>query len=125
MTMGLCKSRTGTWLSVDERYLAEHSIKTSLLEHNKDRLLSSSDCSQAACEEALEIIVEYLTETYSSSFRRYERQGCGPCVEIIETGEVFRTRPPFIDMSPLEIAARLAMEDFNILMKDENDEHIL
>lgn len=123
--MGLCKPRTSTWLSVDEHYLAEHNIKSSLLEHKKDRLVNSSNCSAAACEEALEVIVEYLTETYSNSFRRYDHQGCGPCVEIIETGEVFRTRAPFVDMSPLEIAARLAMEDFNILMKDENDEHIL
>lgn len=69
--------------------------------------------------------MEYLTETYSNSFKRYDRQGYGPCVEVIETGEIFRTRPPFVVMSPLEIAARLAMEDFNILMKDENDEHIL
>ncbi|MCJ1249105.1 hypothetical protein MMC30_006328 [Trapelia coarctata] len=123
--MGLRKSPTDTWLSIDEQYLAEHKIKASLLEHKKDRLLNSSDCSQAACEEALEVIVEYLTETYPKSFKQYDHRTSGPCVEVIETGEIFGTKAPFVDMSPLEIAARLAMEDFNILIKDDNDEHIL
>lgn len=123
--MGLRKSQTNTWLSIDEHYLIEHNIKSDLLDHKKHRLLNSSDYSKAACEEALELIVEYLTDTYPNSFKHYDHQTFGACVEIIETGEVFRTSAPFVNMSPLEIAARLAMEDFNILMKDSNDEHIL
>jgi len=123
--MGLRKPCTDTWLSVDEQYLAEHKIKSDLLEHKKDKLLNSSDISQAACEETLEVVVEYLTHTYPKSFKQYDHHTCGPCVEVIETGEIFGTRAPFVNMSPLEIAARLAMEDFNILMKDNNDEHLL
>ena len=123
--MGLRKSRKDTWLSINEHYLIEHKIRSSLLDHKKDRLLNSSDGSQAACEEALEVIVEYLSGTYPKSFRPYDHQTYGPCVEITGTGEIFGTRAPFSNLSPLEIAARLAMEDFNILMKDDNNEHIL
>lgn len=46
-------------------------------------------------------------------------------MEIIRTGEIFKVGAPFYTMEPLEIAARLAMEDFSVLMTNGEGKNIL
>ena len=123
--MRLRKAQKDCWLTVNDNYLTEHKIKATLLQTRRTKLLQCPAGSEAACEEALEVVVKYLTSTYRELFRLRERQATGRYIEIVKTGELFKISAPFEKMAPLEIAARLAMEDFNILISDNNGQHVL
>ena len=69
-------------------------------------------------------VVEDLVAREPERFRRY--YDCQvDRIEIIETGETFIIASPFGRLRPLEIAARLAMEDFNILKMGNEGQHRL
>ena len=123
--MGIRKSQKDCWLTINDNYLTEHNIKATLLQTRGTKLLQCSSGSEVACKEALEVVVNYLTSTYPELFRLREEQALGRYIEIVETGELFDINTPFERMGPLEIAARLAMEDFNILIRDNDGQHVL
>ena len=123
--MGIHKTRNDCWLTINDKYLNEHKIRAALLQTRGSKLLQCSSGSEMACEEALEVVVDYLTSTYPGLFRLREKQAPGRYIEIVETGELFYISAPFDRMGALEIAARLAMEDFNILTRDKDGQHVL
>lgn len=125
LTMGLRKSSSDKWLTVDGNYLREHEIKSRLLKNYRNRILGCLPEAETACEEVLEAVVADLTQNYPASFKRITDPIVGDAVEIVQTGETFPICAPYGHMMPLEIAARLAMEDFNVLLKDDSDQHTL
>lgn len=125
MTMGIQRSDLGRWLEIDDQYLIEHNIRSTLLDHHKPRVLQCRPGSEAACIEVLELVVDFLTRTYPAQFRHQSSSAGGDLVEVIATGEVFRVSAPFDGLDPLEIAARLAMEDFSVLIRGKDNMHIL
>ena len=125
MTMGLRKSDTQTWLNVDNNYLEEHKVRVELINSLKGAVVRCLPGSEEACEEALNLIAGYLTLHYPDSFERVRSQSSGESVRMVSTGETYKIDPPYKEIMPLEIAAALAMEDFNILMKNAEGQHVL
>lgn len=125
MTMGLRKGDTETWLNIDDEYLEEHKVRLGLMKGEKGGVVRCLPGSEEACEEALELIAAYLTQHYPDSFKRFVSQSDGECIKVVSTGEIYNVRPPYKEMVPLEVAATLAMEDFNILTKHAEGQHVL
>lgn len=125
MTMGLRRSDLERWLEIDDQYLIEHNIRSTLLDHHKSRVLQSRPGSEAACMEVLDLVVDFLTRAYPAQFKHRSSSAGSDLVEVVASGEVFRVNAPFDGLDPLEIAARLAMEDFNVLIKGKNNVHTL
>ena len=118
MNMGIRKLDREDWLRVDENFCSEHKIRSELLDNQKDKVLQCLPGSEDACLEALEVVVKCLTEKFPTTFQRSKSSSAGDHVHIVETGETFHIKAPFDDLEPLEIAARLTMEDLNILNKE-------
>lgn len=125
MTMGLRKSDPKEWLQIDSEYLAVHKIKSVLLDENKSQVLQCLRGSEAACREVLDLVVEFLTRSFPKEFISWVPAPGIQYVMITKTQEIFKVSPPYDELGSLEIAARLAMEDFNIMIKGENDVHTL
>lgn len=125
MTMGLRKGDTQTWLNIDINYLEEHKVRLGLMNSEKGGVVRCLPGSEDACEEALNLIAGYLTEHYPDTFKRFVSQAGGECVQVVSTGEIYTVSPPYKRMMPLEVAAALAMEDFNILTNNAEGQHVL
>lgn len=125
MTMGLRRSDLGRWLEIDDQYLIKHNIRSAILDNHKCQVLQCRPGSEAACVEVLDLVVDFLTLTYPAQFRDQSSSTGRDLIEVVATGEVFKVRAPFDGLDPLEIAARLAMEDFNILIKGKDNVHTL
>ena len=122
MKMDLHSFDQEKWLTVDNNYLLEHEVRSRLLKEKRTSVLGCSPKSEAACEEALQVILDNLLLNYPEVFRRSKNASNVDCVENVLTAEKFEIQAPFEGMEPLEIAARLAMEDFNIILM--NDDHV-
>ena len=122
MKMDLQSFDQEKWLMVDNNYLLEHEVRSRLLKEKKTSVFGCSPKSGAACKEALEVILDNLLLNYPKVFKRFKNASNVECVENVLTTETFEIQAPFGGMEPLEIAARLAMEDFNIILM--NDDHV-
>lgn len=118
MTMKLKRLDLNSWLTVDSEYLREHTIRKELLDKSLSNVLQCLPGSELACVETLDLVVDFLVSTYPDTFV-LEGVGKDLAIRIIATQEIFS----LVDVvNPLELAARLAKEDFNILMKDPEDQ---
>jgi hypothetical protein len=115
MNMGLRRLDFQNWLTIDKNYLQEHHVRSELLASEKGRVMRCLAGSEAACAEVLEVVVEHLTKHYPSAFQISRRNG-KPTICITATGETFQVASPYGGLSPLEIAARLTMEDLSVLI---------
>ena len=71
-------------------------------------------------------MVNFLMRKHPAMFKIVKGIGKVESVRNTETGEVFSLKRPSQGMKPLEIAARLVSEDFNVLKKrHDNGEHYL
>jgi hypothetical protein len=106
------------WLTMDPNYLIFHEARSQLLHDYREQVMQYQDVPrvQLACEEVRDLVVEFLTAQYPQFFRQDEKYIYN---EI--TSEQFDLGP-YSKTHPLEIATRLAMEDFNVLMMDDGDE---
>jgi hypothetical protein len=123
LTMNLRRPELESWLEVDDQYLLDHGVRSELLDNQKSAVLQCRPGSEAACTEVLELVVQNLTSNYPDQYRAWPSPSNVEMVEMVATGEVFRVTAP-LEMEPLEVAARLAVEDFNVLIKGQ-DEHTL
>jgi hypothetical protein len=81
-------------------------------------VLQVNDKAEQACEELMHEAVDFLVHAYPQFFEVLER-GRGRVVVVNKmTDERFELHRPW-SVHLLEVCARLAMEDFNILMKSE------
>lgn len=121
------------WLTLDERYPEEHKVRTKLLDEEKDQVLQCLPETDEACAEALEEVVGFLCWRYPGMYERKCR-GETSTVHNKMTGEAFTyggrddrggTGTSGEQLGPLEIAARLAMEDLSVLMTNPDDEYYL
>lgn len=124
LTMGLHKNNKDSWLIVDENYPLEHDLRLDVLRNKENRVVACLPLAEDACKEAMSLVVDYLMNNYKEVFSRSNNDK-GDFAKILSTGETFRISPPYNDLSPLEIAARLTVEDLNVLMKQANGEHFL
>ncbi|KAF1364523.1 hypothetical protein EJ07DRAFT_151791 [Lizonia empirigonia] len=115
--LGLKELDANEWLVVDDTYKAQHSARDLLLTKKHAECIQVRYDGETACEELLDEVVKFLVATYPDSFsirtvnrRKHIRN------EI--TREEWSLVRPF-DCHPLEVCARLATEDFSILLKGE------
>ena len=114
MTMGLRRLKHGNWLTIDDRYLQEHTIRSVHLSQARSAVLQCLPGSESACQEALSLVSSFLAARYPAMFA-FTGRGSKQLIHNLKTGEKF---PVVNNPQPLETAARLAMEDFNVLIKD-------
>jgi hypothetical protein len=103
------------WLAIDWSYASFAKARCMLLNTRPEEVIAYRQCDsrdkevEQACREVLDMIVEHLTTTYPEYF-----QLTGSSIHNAITGETFNLKNPLF--TPLEIAARLAVEDFNVLL---------
>jgi len=119
MTMGLKRLDIYNWLTIEPEYMEEHAIRKELLDNSLPSVLQCLPGSELACEETLRVVATFLTSRHADMFSFDQNQSL---IHNKATGESFSLLGGPGNPNPLEIAARLAMEDFNILMKDPSDE---
>lgn len=115
MNMGLIPCDTDNWLSIDSSYAYYHKIRHKLLRDYKKNVVVFLPGSEVACKEVFDNVVDFLTKYYPSL---YILKGTDEkkAIHNLMTNEFF-----FLNTTtPLEDASRLAMEDFNILIKNHN-----
>jgi hypothetical protein len=115
MAMGLKRLDESNWLTLDSKYLPEHTIRCSLLNPtSRPSVIQCLPGSEAACHEVLETVATFLT----SRFPQYFTLTGTPSEQKIHnhlSDETYTIGPKC--PNPLEIAAKLSMEDFNVLIK--------
>lgn len=122
ITMGLKKLNEADWLVIDDQYEVRHSIRKSLFDTQNAKVSQCLPEAKEACEEALTKVASFLCKRYPNMFEtdffpletHYANNN---------TLERFVLEKSRINIPALEIAARLAMEDFTILMKNEEGQH--
>jgi hypothetical protein len=123
MAMGLKRLDDSNWLTIDSNYLAEHTLRQHLLATNRSNVIECLPPSLPACHEVLDTAVSFLTSRFPSQFST-SKTPSGLVIHNSTTGETFPVGSQC--QNPLEVAALLAMEDFNILMKDpETGDYLL
>lgn len=127
MTMGLKRLDPEEWVLMDKNYLAFHKVRKRILEDVflKRETLCYLDTEKltGACFELLDLLTEFLATKYPQFFVIIEPFGRRAIYNKL-TKELLHLEWPSIGLHPLEIAARLATEDFNIFLKHEN-QHIM
>lgn len=124
-TMGLRTLDLANWLSIDSSYPSFYAARAQILEEKKDEALQVTSEAEDACEELMRMVVGFLVDEYPSQFEIVEEMFGVKSVRNKIVGETFRLSRPY-DVHPLELCARLAIEDFNILVKsDFTGEHRL
>jgi hypothetical protein len=118
LSMRLRALDSNHWLTMGPNYVIFHEARSQLLHDHREQVMQYQNVPRVhlACEEVRELVVEFLTSKYPMFFRRDERYVYN---EI--TSEQFDLGP-YSQTHPLEVATRLAMEDFNVVMMDDGDE---
>ncbi|KAH8665959.1 hypothetical protein BGZ60DRAFT_410274 [Tricladium varicosporioides] len=124
-SMGLKRLDVANWLSIDKYYHSEHDIRTQLLAASHSDVIQVLPGAELACHEVLSLTVAFLTTRYPQHFTITSTSTSSSPTHITNhlTSETFSIGPSC--SNPLETAARLAMEDFNVLMKNEEGEYCL
>ncbi|ORY13866.1 hypothetical protein BCR34DRAFT_599636 [Clohesyomyces aquaticus] len=123
MRMGLKRLDQENWLTVDHTYQKWYEARKEILKNLKEEVLQTvpENCEpgvEAACAELMWQVVGFLTERYPKYFEIVEGKYGAKSVRNRLVGEEFRLMKPW-DVEPLEVCARLAMEDFNLLRQSE------
>jgi hypothetical protein len=117
LKMSLKKVDRSEWLTIDNTYIEYHSARTSILSKSHADCIQVTRDAELACEELMHEVVEFLVEKYPSHFSiqtKHRRKH----VRNELSQEEFSLAQPY-DCHPLEVCARLAMEDFQILIKGD------
>lgn len=118
MNMGLKRLDKSNWLTIDSHYHLEHIIRASNLNQYKPSVLQCLPGSELACAEVLDRVSAFLAFRYPKDFSISNGKITNHLTrEVYPLGEANKI--------PLETVARLAMEDFNILMKDDEGVYTL
>lgn len=127
MTMGLKCLHPDEWVLVDKNYLAFHKVRKQILDSSllNSETLRFFDIERAtkACFELLDLLIDVLTTKYPQFYIISQHLGHRTVYNKL-TKELFHLEQLSIGVHPLEIAARLATEDFNILVNN-GSQHIL
>jgi hypothetical protein len=118
MAMGLKRLDESNWLTLDSAYLPEHFLRCHLLCTKRPRVLQTLRGSEAACHEVLSLVVTFLASRFPQHFTLTTTSLGGLAIHSHLTNEIFPIGQQNCP-NPLEIAAKLSMEDFNILVKNQ------
>ncbi|KAF2749515.1 hypothetical protein M011DRAFT_475597 [Sporormia fimetaria CBS 119925] len=121
MTMGLRKlDLHREWLVVEDTaaYAALMSARATLLPRKRAEVIVVEREAEEACEELLNSVFTFLTTRYPNFFEILEKYAGVKVIRNKKTNEEYRIHKPW-SCHPLELCARLACEDFNVLAKSE------
>ena len=128
LTMSLRRPNFHKWLIVDGKYEIEHNIRRQLLQNNKRRVMKCLPGSETACQEVLDLALHFLISSYPDRFERITSAEGVDQIYVKGTNEIYEIPNKTAGSSQtqaLELAASIAVEDFNIVMEDDNGLHIL
>ena len=117
LRLGLHKIDRSAWLTVDNTYIEHQSARDSLLSKKRSECIHITPDSEAACEELMHEVVEFLVDKYPHHFSIRTKHGRRRVRNELTQEEYALVRP--FDRPPLEVCARLAVEDFQVLVKGE------
>lgn len=127
--MDIRKLDVGNWLTLDANYLAEHRIRSQLLEQKKHNVLECLPESYEACQEVLDEVSGFLCRRYPEIFEvEYTASGGIEMERSIHnklTGETLAVGGTSHRADALEKAVRLTSEDLSVLMTNQDDEYYL
>ncbi|KAF3039316.1 hypothetical protein E8E12_001549 [Didymella heteroderae] len=115
--VGLKKVGLKDWLIIDKTYKDIHTARDHLLTKKNAECIQVQRDGEDACEELLHEIVSLLVSKYPESFSIKIVNRCKHVRNEITKEEWSLVRP--FDCHPLEVCARLAMKDFNILVQGD------
>ncbi|EKD15870.1 uncharacterized protein L3040_003271 [Drepanopeziza brunnea f. sp. 'multigermtubi'] len=114
MAMGLKRLDDSNWLTLDSAYLPEHTLRLQLLSSCQPDVVQMLPGSEPACHELLKTVTSFLSSRFPQHFT-IASSPSGPEIVNRLTNEVYPIGPSCAN--PLEVAAKLSMEDFNILVR--------
>lgn len=114
--MGLKRLDHSNWLTLDSSYLSEHSQRIALLATRHADVVQCLPGSQDSCYEVLNLVTSFLSTRFPQHFSIIHTSS-GEYIKNQLTGETFAIGEKCKD--PLEVAAKLSMEDFNVLVKNK------
>lgn len=115
--LGLRTIRPNEWLLVDNSYLELHEARILLLDEKPEECIQVRHEGEHACQELMDVVTHELAIRYPERFTVKHGYGTKKiCNEY--TGKQYSLLRP-LDCPPLVVCARLAVEDFNIFVKDE------
>lgn len=117
MQMGLKKLDMSMWLTIDKNYRQYHEARAYVLDNHKKEVLQVMRDGEEACVELLEEVTNFLVNKYPHFFEFVLREGRRWIRNKI-MDEQYPIQSPYV-VHPLEVCARVAMEDFNVLRKSE------
>lgn len=121
--MSLKKMDRINWLTVDKNYKALHSIRKELLKTQRRKMVQCLPEAKDVCQEALHEVSKFLCKRYPAMF---EMDNAEKIIRNKEVGEQFQLSNGWNEsMPPLEMAARLAMDDFTIILRNEEGMHYM
>jgi hypothetical protein len=116
-SLGLKEQAFNEWLKVDTTHTKLHEAREWLLTKKNSECLKVTTEGQAACEELLQEIAEFLVIAHPTQYKLKTVFGHKHIRNELTKEEYSLVRP--FDCHPLEVCARLVNEDFNILAKGE------
>ncbi|KAG4432037.1 hypothetical protein IFR05_012476 [Cadophora sp. M221] len=115
VAMGLKRLDESNWLTLDSNYLPEHALRLNFLTTCRSNVIECLPGSESACQEVLNIVTSFLSTRFPQHFAIISSPS-GPKIINHLTDEVYPIGPSC--PNPLEVAAKLSMEDFNILLRN-------
>jgi hypothetical protein len=113
MSMGLKRLEESNWLTIDTFYHTEHTLRANMLNFSRSNVLQCLPGTETACQEVLDLVTSFLSRRFPEHFT-INHSTSVIFNHLAKESLTIGTLCP----NPLEAAARLAMEDFNILVKD-------
>ncbi|KAI1965400.1 hypothetical protein LOZ58_001247 [Ophidiomyces ophidiicola] len=122
--MGLKKMDQENWLTIDKDDMALQAIRNGLFETEKEKKVQCLPEARNACQEALEEVCGFLCRRHPTMFE-ISSSGTESRIKNKVTGEEYCLEEWNSSITPLEIAARLGMDDLTIILKNEKGAHYM
>jgi hypothetical protein len=118
LQLGLRKVNSiGQWLTVDNSYIELHEARTSLLDRKQTECIQVRSDGEEACEELMDHVVQHLCVKYPDHFNTKMKNRRRFIRNELSSEEISLARP--FAYQPIEICARLAVEDFSIFVQND------
>jgi hypothetical protein len=118
LQLGLRKVNSmGQWLTVDNSYIEHHEARTSILDRKQTECIQVRLDGEEACEELMDQVVQHLCVKYSDHFNTKMKNRRLSIRNELSSEDISLTRP--FSYQPIEICARLAVEDLNIFVRND------
>jgi hypothetical protein len=114
MAMGLKRLDESNWLTIDRFYHSEHTLRAQMLQNCRPNVLQCLPGTEAACREVLDLVTSFLSKRFPEHFT-INHSASIIHNHLTQESYLIGAQCP----NPMETAARLAMEDFNVLIKDQ------